>query len=463
MKKITIIMILVLLVALLAVPAAAAGSASLAPSASTVYRGDTLTVAIKLSGMDKCTAGSVSVTYGSGLQLTGGTTSISGLSLTPDLAKGRFIFYNMSPTDVNGTVVTLTFRVKSDAVFAAQSIRVELKINDKFYSASANVSVACKHKFSSWSKVDGSNHTHKCSICGVSETKAHTYDHGCDSKCNDCDAKRTTSHNYKTEWSSTGEYHFHECSICGDWKDDERHTPGDPATEESPQICTVCERILTETLEHVHELDSNPQSDETGHWYHCAKCEEKAEFAEHVYLFDCDALCDVCGYERATEVEHVSGTQWVSDDNGHWHQCTVCQEKTDEAAHTGDLNVAEPKCDVCAYAMGHEHLYEEKWSSHAAEHWHECVCGDKKDVEAHTWDEGVVTEAPYRDKEGTKTYTCTVCGETDTAIIIETSRDLMPWMIACGALGVVVLAMGISLIVIIAKVNKKSTGKYAMR
>ena len=435
----------------------------MSPAVSTVYRGDTLTVAINLSGVDKCTAGSASVSYGSGLQLTGGSTSISGLSVTQDLARGRFIFYNMSPTDVNGTVLTLAFKVRADAAFASQSISVELKINDNYYSASTSVSVACKHTFSSWSKVDGSSHTRKCSTCGAVETKAHAFDHGCDNACNDCGMTRSTSHNYKTEWSSTAEWHFHECSICGDWKDDERHTPGDPATEEAPQICTVCERILTETLEHVHELDSNIQSDETGHWYNCAKCEEKAEFAEHIYLFDCDALCDECGYERETEVEHTPDKKWESDETGHWHPCTVCQEKVDEAAHKGDVNVKKPKCDVCGHKMAHEHLHEKEWNSNVEEHWHECVCGDKTDVEAHTWDEGVVTEEPYREKQGVMTYTCTVCGALDTAIIIETSRDLLPWWIACGALSAVVLGMTVTLIVIIAKVNKKSTGKYAVK
>ena len=51
------------------------------------------------------------------------------------------------------------------------------------------------------------------------------------------------------------------------------------------------------------------------------------------------------------------------------------------------------------------------------------VCGDvsstfdftpKKD---HTWDNGVVTTAPTAEKEGVKTYTCTVCNETKTETI----------------------------------------------
>lgn len=35
----------------------------------------------------------------------------------------------------------------------------------------------------------------------------------------------------------------------------------------------------------------------------------------------------------------------------------------------------------------------------------------KKD---HTWDNGVVTTEPTAEKDGVKTYTCTVCNETKT-------------------------------------------------
>ena len=462
MKKITIITICILLLATLAVQVSAAGSASLAPSTSYVNRGDTLKVAVKLSGIPKCTAGSVEVTYGSGLQLTGGNTSISGLSLIPDIAKGRFIFYNMSPMDVNGTVVTLVFKVKSNAEFESQKISVKLQINDIHYTASTKVTIICAHKFSSWSKVNNSEHTHKCSICGKVETKAHNFDHGCDPTCNSCGYTRTTEHKYGTEWSGDAEYHFYACVHCGDRKDAVAHTPGDPATEEAPQICTVCQLVIVEKLEHVHELTPEFATDETSHWYDCAKCGEKVDLGEHVYLHECDALCDVCGYARETEVEHKPSEGWASDETGHWHPCSVCQEKVEEAPHTGDLNVAEPKCDVCEHAMPHEHLYEEEWHSNIIEHWLECVCGEKAEVQEHTWDEGVVTEEPYREKQGTMTYTCTVCGEQDTAIMIETSRDLKPWWIACGALSLVVLVMTIVLIVILVKVKKKPKGKYAV-
>lgn len=469
-KRIILITLTLLLLTALAVPAMAAGSANATVTASkaTAYRGDTVVFTVSVSNVANCKSAGIMVSYDDSLfELVSGECLVD--ASMSDFSGGTGSLAFSSAKTLSGNVFRFTLRVKSDArLNATANVGGSVSIRDTSGAISvsvtaAKVTVDCKHTWSSWSKVDGTNHTRKCTTCGAVETRAHTFDNGCDRSCNECGATRTTSHNYKSEWSSTGEYHFHECSICGDWKDDEKHTPGDPATELAPQICTVCQRVLVAALGHVHDLKPNVQSDETGHWYSCTKCEEKADFAEHVYLFDCDALCDVCGYERQTEVAHTPGEEWVSDETGHWHACTVCQEKTDEAAHTGGLNVAEPKCEICDHAMIHEHSYEKQWISNVQEHWHECICGHKQDAQAHTWDEGVVTEEPYRDKQGTMTYTCTVCGETDTAIVIETSRDLLPWWIVCGALGVVVVAMGISLIVIIAKVNKKSTGKYAVK
>ena len=43
---------------------------------------------------------------------------------------------------------------------------------------------------------------------------------------------------------------------------------------------------------------------------------------------------------------HTAGTEWKSDDTNHWHECSRCHDKKDEAAHDyGSENV----CDTCGY------------------------------------------------------------------------------------------------------------------
>lgn len=60
-------------------------------------------------------------------------------------------------------------------------------------------------------------------------------------------------------------------------------------------VFTACES------KHEHGFSEKWTHDETGHWHACTgeNCEEKGEFAAHVYDNDADTTCNVCGYERA--------------------------------------------------------------------------------------------------------------------------------------------------------------------
>lgn len=61
------------------------------------------------------------------------------------------------------------------------------------------------------------------------------------------------------------------------------------------------------------------------------------------------------------------------------------------------------------------HSMKTEWSKDSKNHWHECsACGHKEDEAAHTWDNGVETVAPGKDTEGEMTFTCSVCGQTKT-------------------------------------------------
>ena len=127
---------------------------------------------------------------------------------------------------------------------------------------------------------------------------------------------------------------------------------------------------------------------------------------------------------------HTYGSWEKNTAENHKHTCKVCGN-VETAAHTWDSGkVTEAPthtkegtktytCTVCGDTKTEkveklkEHSYGE-WTKHDdKQHKHSCVCGDTQ-YAAHTWDAGKVTEAPTHTKEGTKTYTCTVCGETKT-------------------------------------------------
>ena len=53
-----------------------------------------------------------------------------------------------------------------------------------------------------------------------------------------------------------------------------------------------------------------------------------------------------------------------------------------------------------------------EWKYDADNHWHECSCGDKKDVAAHTASDWIIDTPATATADGTKHKECTVCGYT---------------------------------------------------
>ncbi len=117
------------------------------------------------------------------------------------------------------------------------------------------------------------------------------------------------------------------------------------------------------------------------------------------------SVCKDCGYQLApVNPDNHAGTvsaDWESDDEGHWHVCSACQGKVDEAKHT-----LEQKSD-------------------ADGHWSECSeCGYETEHVAHalTW---VTDKEATSTEDGLKHEECSECGyETgNTEVIPHTGGD----------------------------------------
>ena len=68
-------------------------------------------------------------------------------------------------------------------------------------------------------------------------------------------------------------------------------------------------------------------------------------------------------------------------------------------------------------ADGHTHKYGTEWKYDETNHWHECECGNKADIMAHTFKQIIDKEATATEK-GSKHEECTVCGYKKTAVDI---------------------------------------------
>ena len=72
----------------------------------------------------------------------------------------------------------------------------------------------------------------------------------------------------------------------------------------------------------------------------------------------------------------------------------------------------------------HTHSYGTEWKYDDTDHWHECECGDKANIEAHSASEWIVDTAATETADGTKHKECTVCKKVlETAPIPATGSN----------------------------------------
>ena len=256
---------------------------------------------------------------------------------------------------------------------------------DKYYTSTT----AGNHSFTE--KIEDAAHYVAGTGTDCQSVKKYYFD------CAYCDQIGTTTwdsttygeHNYAATWSSDESGHWHECSLCHGKKDEAAHTPGAAATETTPQKCTVCDYIITAALGHTHHMTpvaANPATcteDGNKAYYVCSGCGKWYEDATgNVEIVDHNSVvidhpghdwkeatctdpktCSRCGDTEGTALGHDFADVWSSDESGHWHVCSRCDAKADEAAHTPDREAAtetDPiKCSVCDYeiapALGHTH------------------------------------------------------------------------------------------------------------
>ncbi len=233
---------------------------------------------------------------------------------------------------------------------------------------------------------------------------------------------------------------------------------GGTATCTEQAVCDICGNSYDSTDSTNHDADTSVwKYDETGHWNPCLRtgCEEHLNAAAHT--FDSGVItteptektegvrtytCEICGYEKTESVPklgHIPSAKWSYDSENHWKECTAedCDEKLELAAHTFDDGVITVKpadtadgtktytCTVCGYEKTESvpklgHIPSAEWSYDSENHWKECTaedCNEKLELAAHTFDDGVITVKPADTADGTKTYTCTVCGYEKTESI----------------------------------------------
>ena len=140
------------------------------------------------------------------------------------------------------------------------------------------------HDFSDEWQQDADYHWHICMKKGCyarQENAAHEYTDECDVTCNVCAHVRVAPHLYSMEWKGSALGHWHDCLICGTQSDILEHIPGDPATQDTPQVCTECQFWIQYPLSHEHTIGETWGKDIQNHWKYCIECSTRVEQSAH--------------------------------------------------------------------------------------------------------------------------------------------------------------------------------------
>ena len=210
----------------------------------------------------------------------------------------------------------------------------------------------------------------------------------------------------------------------------------------------VVAMVCSCTPPHQHSFSDSYSYDADNHWYEC-ECGEKTDVTEHSWnngvvtvkpTVDSEGertyTCTVCRGKKTEKLDkldpgHVHAYDKLNcSDDYHWYECE-CGDTNAMLLHSFDSGVilkhptTESEgikvytCSVCEYAkqeildkLDPDHTVHEYNTSASDEesHWLECICGDRKDVTAHTFDSGVETIPAGEISIGVKTFTCTDCG-----------------------------------------------------
>ena len=166
--------------------------------------------------------------------------------------------------------------------------------------------------------------------------------------------------------------------------------------------CTV-----TVNIPHVHTWQEIPAVASTcsvqgnNHYWKCTDC---GKYYKDDKTTETTPEAEKLPLAAHTLTHHpaVAATHTAAGSIEYWY-CSICDKFFSDAACTHEITAADT---VVAKIP---HSYSTEWSKDAANHWHECSCGSKADVAAHTF-KWIVDVAATEDSTGLEHEVCTVCG-----------------------------------------------------
>ena len=161
------------------------------------------------------------------------------------------------------------------------------------------------------------------------------------------------------DWKSNDTNHWKEYSCCRAHAEEAAHSGG-TATCQNKAVCSTCNKPYGDLASHVPA--STWSKDASGHWHACQtpNCNEQLAFAAHTpgpaATENAPQICTVCSYELAPALEHTHDWgAWISKGDGtHTRTCAKDSSHTETNACSGGIATCQSSaiCSVCNTAYG---------------------------------------------------------------------------------------------------------------
>jgi len=327
------------------------------------------------------------------------------------------------------TIFKVTFRVKSGTAYGKYAVSAKLEFEDASSQKSAeivnaNITVGCSHNLS----VKDPKDTNLASKATCTSPAKYYY------LCSKCNQKGTKTYEHGTALG---------------------HTGGTPSCSKKA-ICTRCSKEYGNLLEHTfgewNEVEPATEEKEGLKERVCSGCNkketEKIAVLGHTHkyqeILEFDAICSgkglkkhicSCGdsYDEIIPAKQHSYSEYEilvnpteTTDGYKQKKCTVC----------GDIELEKIE------KLTHEHKYSDNYYTNKEGHYKECGCGNKTQVEAHTFGEAV-------EKDGYIEYSCTICGYTKVEVlpvVPPVGQSLTIYYAIIGTEALIILLLGVLMI-----------------
>lgn len=203
------------------------------------------------------------------------------------------------------------------------------------------------------------------------------------------------------KWESDGANHWQVCDSCGTEFNKAAHEGGE-ATCSAKAVCEVC------SAEHGElDPDNHVNTEIRGA---VAATEEAEGYTGDKWCLDCDQMIEEgtviakLDHTHAMVKTEAKAATCEEDGNIEYYTCSKCGKKYNDEAGTRELRDEETIIEAAG------HSYSTEWKSDADSHWHECTCGERSEEGSHTFGDWTVTKEATETADGSRERKCTVCG-----------------------------------------------------